>query len=47
MGNEGMGGESPQAYARGDQHRRYTYDDVYEDPALMLAELSGLLATRR
>jgi hypothetical protein len=29
---------------RGDQHRRYTYNDVTEDPAQMLAELHALLA---
>jgi hypothetical protein len=33
-----------EAYARGDQHRRYTYGDVLEQPALMLAELTELLA---
>jgi Transcriptional regulator, AbiEi antitoxin len=32
-----------EAYARGDQHRRYTYGDVYEHPAQMLAELRTLL----
>lgn len=32
-----------EAYARGDEHRRYTYADVLEDPAAMLAELAGLL----
>ena len=32
-----------QAYARGDQFRRYTWADVLEDPAQMLAELRGLL----
>jgi hypothetical protein len=31
------------AYARGDQHRRYTYGDVYEDRRQMLAELRALL----
>ena len=35
-----------EAHARGDQHRRYTYGDVLESPALMLAELTGLLAVR-
>jgi hypothetical protein len=35
-----------EAHARGDQHRRYTYGDVLERPALMLAELTGLLAVR-
>jgi very-short-patch-repair endonuclease len=33
-----------QAYARGDQFRRYTWGDVFEDPKLMLAELKALLA---
>ena len=33
-----------EAYARGDQHRRYTYRDVFEDPGQMLAELRTLLA---
>jgi hypothetical protein len=32
-----------EAYARGDQFRRYTYGDVFERPARMLAELRGLL----
>jgi hypothetical protein len=32
-----------EAYARGDQFRRYTYNDVFEDPTLMLAELHHLL----
>jgi hypothetical protein len=32
-----------EAYARGDQHRRYTYGDVFEEPAQMLAELRALL----
>jgi hypothetical protein len=32
-----------QAYARGDEFRRYTWDDT-ERPALMLRELRGLLA---
>ena len=36
-----------EAYARGDQHRRYTYGDVFEDPAAMLAELEGLLPRER
>jgi hypothetical protein len=31
------------AYARGDQLRRYTYGDVFENPAAMLAELTALL----
>ena len=33
-----------EAHARGDDHRRYTYGDVFEDPRQMLAELSRLLA---
>lgn len=32
------------AYARGDQHRRYTWHDVSEDPRAMLRELTPLLA---
>jgi very-short-patch-repair endonuclease len=32
-----------EAYARGDELRRYTYADVLENPALMLAELRALL----
>ena len=32
------------AHARGDQHRRYTYGDVFEDPRQMLAELRALLS---
>jgi very-short-patch-repair endonuclease len=32
-----------EAYARGDQFRRYTYGDVFEEPEAMLAELCGLL----
>ncbi|MEX2196759.1 MAG: type IV toxin-antitoxin system AbiEi family antitoxin domain-containing protein [Thermoleophilaceae bacterium] len=32
-----------EAHARGDQHRRYTWDDVFEHPAQMLAELTRLL----
>jgi hypothetical protein len=32
-----------EAYARGDEFRRYTYGDVFESPALMLAELRKLL----
>jgi len=35
-----------EAYARGDQFRRYTYTDVFEDPRLMLEELRGLLPNR-
>jgi hypothetical protein len=34
------------AHARGDQHRRYTYGDVFENPRAMLAELRVLLAGR-
>ena len=36
-----------EAHARGDAFRRYTYGDVAEDQALMLAELHDLLPTRR
>jgi len=32
-----------EAYARGDQFRRYTWDDVFESPRPMLRELLGLL----
>lgn len=32
-----------EAYARGDRFRRYTWADVVEDPAAMLAELRNLL----
>ena len=32
-----------EAYARGDELRRYTYGDVFESPAPMLAELRALL----
>jgi Transcriptional regulator, AbiEi antitoxin len=34
-----------EAYARGDQFRRYTWGDVFEQPELMLAELRALLLT--
>ncbi|MGH2763731.1 MAG: hypothetical protein ACRDLD_14325 [Thermoleophilaceae bacterium] len=34
-----------EAHARGDEFRRYTHGDVFDDPELMLAELRGLLAT--
>jgi hypothetical protein len=34
-----------QAYARGDQFRRYTWHDVFEDPRAMLGELHGLLSS--
>jgi very-short-patch-repair endonuclease len=33
-----------EARARGDEFRRYTYGDVFEDPTLMLSELRVLLA---
>jgi very-short-patch-repair endonuclease len=33
-----------EARARGDEFRRYTYGDVFEEPALMLAELCAVLA---
>jgi very-short-patch-repair endonuclease len=33
-----------EARARGDDLRRYTYGDVFDEPDLMLAELRGLLA---
>ncbi len=36
-----------EAYARGDEVRRYTYGDVYEDSRLMLAELRDLIGGRR
>ncbi len=32
-----------EAHARGDDFRRYTHDDVLEEPRLMLRELDGLL----
>jgi len=32
-----------EAYARGDDLRRYTYGDVFEDTSFMLAELAVLL----
>lgn len=32
-----------EAYARGDQIRRYTYGDVFEDPGPMLAELRRII----
>ena len=35
-----------EAYARGDDLRRYTYGDVFEDRALMLAELRELTTAR-
>ena len=33
-----------EAHARGDDHRRYTWGDVFEDSAAMLSELRALLA---
>ena len=36
-----------EARARGDEFRRYTYGDVFEQPRFMLAELCGLLNPRR
>lgn len=33
-----------EAYARGDQFRRYNWGDVFEDPAAMLRELNDLLS---
>ena len=36
-----------EAYARGDDIRRYTYGDVFEHPRLMLRELHRLLPRRR
>ena len=33
-----------EARARGDEFRRYTWGDVFEEPRLMLAELQGLLS---
>ena len=36
-----------EAYARGDEFRRYTYGDVYEDSGLMLAELRDLIGGLR
>ena len=36
-----------EAYARGDEFRRYTYGDVFEDSGLMLAELRDLIGGRR
>jgi very-short-patch-repair endonuclease len=35
-----------EARARGDEFRRYTYGDVFEDPRYMLAELRQLLTYR-
>jgi very-short-patch-repair endonuclease len=36
-----------EAYARGDQFRRFTWGDVFEDPRQMLTELRPLLPARR
>ena len=36
-----------EADARGDEFRRYTYGDVYEDSRLMLAELRDLIGGLR
>ena len=36
-----------EAYARGDDFRRYTYGDVFESPRLMLAELDELFSRHR
>jgi hypothetical protein len=36
-----------EARARGDEFRRYTSGDVFEEPALMLAELRALLGAVR
>jgi very-short-patch-repair endonuclease len=33
-----------EAYARGDDFRRYTYGDVFDEPAPMLAELQAVLS---
>jgi hypothetical protein len=35
-----------EARARGDEFRRYTYGDVFEEPELMLAELRALVPQR-
>jgi hypothetical protein len=35
-----------EARARGDEFRRYTYGDVFDDPGLMLVELRALLTPR-
>jgi hypothetical protein len=35
-----------EARARGDEFRRYTYGDVFDDPRLMIAELRALLPGR-
>jgi very-short-patch-repair endonuclease len=36
-----------QARARGDDFRRYTSDDVFEDPGSLLSELSPIVGSRR
>jgi hypothetical protein len=36
-----------EAYARGEDFRRYTWADVFEDPSLMLGELQSLLPMDR
>jgi hypothetical protein len=36
-----------EAYARGDEFRRYTYSDVSENPRLMIDELRRLLRPAR
>jgi hypothetical protein len=36
-----------EAHARGDDHRRYTWGDVFEDPGPMLTELEPLLRASR
>jgi hypothetical protein len=36
-----------EAYARGDQFRTYTWDDVFVEPGPMVLELTGLLNSRR
>ena len=33
-----------EARARGDEFRRYTFGDAFEDPRFMLTELRGLLS---
>jgi hypothetical protein len=35
-----------EAYARGDEHRRYTWTDVFDHPTPMLAEVGALLRRR-
>jgi len=39
-------GREREARARGDEFRRYTYGDVFERPALMMAELRALPSDR-